>query len=81
MRLDARPVLLAAGFLLGVAAPVLAESRLLEFTQQTRNANNEIVLTKRRIDPATTGVMVIDSWNYHWCMTCLLYTSPSPRDS
>ena len=69
MRLDARPVLLAAGFLLGVAAPVLAESRLLEFTQQTRNANNEIVLTKRRIDPATTGVMVIDSWNYHWCMT------------
>jgi nicotinamidase-related amidase len=62
-------LLLLAGIILTTAAPALAETRMLEVAQRTRNANNEVVTTTKTIDPATTGVMVIDSWNYHWCMT------------
>jgi nicotinamidase-related amidase len=29
----------------------------------------KITETAERIDPAKTGVVIVDMWNYHWCMT------------
>ena len=36
----------------------------------TRNASTrEAVVEEIRVDAATVGVIAIDTWNYHWCMT------------
>ena len=42
----------------------------MELTLRTRNPKtNEILTASKTIDPTKTCVMIIDSWNYHWCMT------------
>jgi hypothetical protein len=41
-----------------------------EFDLQTRDAgSNRILVNKEIIDPRQTGIIIIDPWNYHWCMT------------
>lgn len=42
----------------------------LEFDLQTRDADtSRILVSKETIDPGRTGIIIIDPWNYHWCMT------------
>src|SRR2546427_8176395 len=42
----------------------------IEFDLETRDPNsNQILIKKVSIDPARTGIVIIDLWNYHWCMT------------
>jgi nicotinamidase-related amidase len=30
----------------------------------------QVLSNNRRIDPGRVGVVVMDMWSYHWCMTC-----------
>jgi nicotinamidase-related amidase len=42
----------------------------IELDLQTRDPDsNRIFSNKRSLDPARTGIVIIDMWNYHWCMT------------
>jgi hypothetical protein len=76
-------------FVFGVAACVLclalaqtafAASGKLTLDCRTRDASNKVVMTSREIDPAHTAVIVIDPWNYHWCMTaCERVGAMTPR--
>lgn len=45
-------------------------NELLEFSLQTRAAQTEQPSVKKiKLDPRKTAVIIIDPWNYHWCMT------------
>ena len=42
----------------------------MELLLQTRDPKtNEILTTKKGIDPKRVALVGIDAWNYHWCMT------------
>jgi len=44
--------------------------KTMNLTFQTRDPKTDEVRTSAHtIDPEKTGVMIIDPWNYHWCMT------------
>jgi nicotinamidase-related amidase len=44
--------------------------RLVELDLRTRDADSgRIISNKRSLDPARIGIVIIDMWNYHWCMT------------
>jgi hypothetical protein len=50
---------------------VAAERELggIEFPLRTR-VNKQPVERREKIDPRHVGIVVIDLWDYHWCMTC-----------
>lgn len=37
--------------------------------QQRSSEDNTIVVNKEKIPVSEIGVMLVDTWNYHWCMT------------
>src|SRR5262245_38807559 len=41
----------------------------IELQLQIRDKNGKVQTRSERIDPRKTAVIVIDPWNYHWCMT------------
>lgn len=41
----------------------------IEFPLRTR-ANKQPVERHEKIDPRHVGIVLIDLWDYHWCMTC-----------
>ena len=48
----------------------LSEALEIEFKLQRRDpAGGNVIITPAKIDPAKLGVVVIDSWNWHWCKT------------
>ena len=47
----------------------MSGSGVIELPLRTRM--NKLPLERReKIDPRHVGIVVIDAWNYHWCMTC-----------
>jgi len=42
---------------------------MLEMSLRTREASGFPRITKRQFDPKKTAVVIVDPWNYHWCMT------------
>ena len=58
-----------------VALCVLASSfaraapKELELTLQTRDSKNKQVVQSERVASNKVGVVIVDPWNYHWCMT------------
>jgi hypothetical protein len=47
-----------------------APSDAIELTLQTRDAKTgQIAVRKLELDPRKTAVIIVDPWNYHWCMT------------
>jgi hypothetical protein len=68
------------GFALAVT-PIGANPRPLSLTLQTRDpSTNEVVLKTEEVDPAKVGIVIIDPWNYHWCMTaCKRVSAMAPR--
>ncbi|MDQ1328018.1 MAG: hypothetical protein QG641_1303, partial [Candidatus Poribacteria bacterium] len=43
---------------------------IMELDLQQRNSeDNKIVIKKEKIPINNIGVMLVDTWNYHWCMT------------
>lgn len=59
----------------------LAGQNMLELTLQTRDAKtNQVVLATEKVDAAKVGVVIVDPWNYHWCMTaCERLSAMVPR--
>jgi len=56
--------------LLAVASSVVAGEPIMQLDLQTRNPRTNAVVVKReQVDPAKVGVVIVDPWNYHWCMT------------
>ncbi len=36
---------------------------------QTRDSKNKQVVQSERVASNKVGVVIVDPWNYHWCMT------------
>lgn len=70
-----RAVLAAMAGLLSVASAASAagpatEPEQITLTLRTRTAPaGEVVHTPLTVDPRKVGVVIVDPWNYHWCMT------------
>jgi hypothetical protein len=45
------------------------EQGVIELPLRTR-VNKQPVERREKIDPRHVGIVVIDVWDYHWCMTC-----------
>ncbi len=57
-------------FLLAFVLPLWAAERVLEVDVQTRDPKTGApILTKKKLDPSKTGIVIIDPWNFHWCIT------------
>jgi NPCBM/NEW2 domain-containing protein/chitobiase/beta-hexosaminidase-like protein len=56
-----------------IGAPVAAagqtERGAIDFPLRTR-IDKQPVERREKIDPRHVGIVVIDLWDYHWCMTC-----------
>ena len=60
-----RAMLLAAALLV-----VPAHAGTIELTLQTRDPKTGRTATRtERVDPKRVGVVLVDPWNFHWCMT------------
>jgi hypothetical protein len=47
-----------------------AEAAQLSLTLRTRDPKtDEVIITPKKIDPEKIGIVIVDMWNYHWCMT------------
>jgi hypothetical protein len=47
-----------------------AQSKTIWLSLQTRDTITGQAITHREYaDPSKTGIIIIDPWNYHWCMT------------
>ncbi len=66
---------------LSAAARLNAERTTLTLDLHTRHPEtSRRQMTHTKIDPSRTGVVVIDPWNFHWCMTaCQRVDAMVPR--
>jgi hypothetical protein len=69
-----QPVFLAMLLALWLASNVASakgEERSLTLALRTRDPKtNRLKIAPLTIDPRKTGIVIVDMWNYHWCMTC-----------
>ena len=68
--------------LLALAAdPAEAQPRAIRLALQTRDPKtNEIQTRTEEVDSAKVAVVIVDPWNYHWCMTaCERLSAMVPR--
>lgn len=50
--------------------PAPAGERTFEPRLQTRDPKtDQVIVRSQRLDPRKTGIVIVDPWNYHWCMT------------
>lgn len=55
---------------LSIALTPAGRAATIEMTLQTRDAKTGQVANKKlKLDPSKTAVVIVDPWNYHWCMT------------
>jgi hypothetical protein len=57
---------------LGLIAPVAAQTPPDEITLNLRVRDaktGQVVIKPLKIDPRKVGIVIVDPWNYHWCMT------------
>src|SRR5688572_22481326 len=47
----------------------LAPAARLELTLQSRDADGKVATRTEAVDPRKVGVVLVDTWNFHWCMT------------
>lgn len=75
------PARVAVFFLVVLGVKLRAAERVLVLEQQTRDPRTGApTLAKKTIDPSKTAVIIIDPWNFHWCMTaCQRVASMAPR--
>ena len=63
--------LFAVIFLLGVNLCALkAVAKTISFKLQTRDPKtNQVLIKAENVDASKVGIIIVDPWNYHWCMT------------
>ena len=68
---------------LGLIAPVAAQTTPDEITLSLRIRDaktGQVVIKPLKIDPRKVGIIIVDPWNYHWCMTaCQRVSAMAPR--
>jgi nicotinamidase-related amidase len=77
-----KPRCLIGILLLGLAADrVHAQARALHLTLHTRDPKtNQVVVQAEDVDSARVAVVIVDPWNFHWCMTaCERVSAMAPR--
>ena len=66
----------AAAVVVLAAAPTWAAPRRIHLDVRTRDPKTgELATTPTKIDPAKTAIVIVDPWNYHWCMTWTYQTA------
>src|SRR5664279_4753753 len=60
---------------------LFAEGKILHMSLQTRDPKTNQVITRTEdVDASKIGVVIVDPWNYHWCMTaCERVSAMVPR--
>ena len=60
-------------FQTGTGNPKVSQQTIpkrLHLTLETRDAStNEVSVTTENVESKNVGVVIVDPWNYHWCMT------------
>ena len=71
-RLQSLLVLLLGTLAIGGAVERLhGDDRLVPLKLQSRDPlTGQILETSRALDSRRVGVVVMDMWSYHWCLTC-----------
>lgn len=47
-----------------------AQIKTLHLSLRTRDPmTNEVIINTEEVDPSNMAIVIIDTWNYHWCMT------------
>lgn len=55
---------------LAVYKPVPAQSKPFPLTMHTRNPQTkQLISNTQNVDASHIAIVIIDPWNYHWCMT------------
>lgn len=59
----------------------IAQSRILHLTLQTRDSNTQLPIhTHQAVATSKVAIIIVDPWNYHWCMTaCERVAAMIPR--
>ena len=48
----------------------LTGERIFEPRLETRDPKtDQVIVRSQRLDPRKTAIVIVDPWNYHWCMT------------
>ena len=67
MRKKIRIILLAA--LVGVSG-IVVQGGEVTLSLRTRDPkSNDVIVTPKKIDSKKVGIVIVDMWNYHWCIT------------
>ena len=54
----------------GVQNEIFAQGKILHISLQTKDAlTNQMMNKTEDIDASKIGIVIVDPWNYHWCMT------------
>ena len=62
--------LFLSGILSGLALAAAGHAKTVALTLQTRDpGTGSLRMSQVQLDPAHLGVVIVDPWNYHWCMT------------
>ena len=74
-------VILCAMLAVSLARTTLAAPRILELALQTRDPQTgQIISTTEKVDASKVAIVIVDPWNYHWCMTaCERVSAMVPR--
>ncbi len=75
-------ILLAAIILIaGCDSKYSTETKPLQLTLQIQDPNTDHIITNtENVNSANVGVVIVDPWNYHWCMTaCERVSAMVPR--
>ena len=55
---------------LALLSAAFAAPRTVELELQTRDPKTgKIIVRRERVDPTKVGLVIVDLWNCHWCMT------------
>jgi hypothetical protein len=67
--------------LCSLCSTTLQAEREISLDLRTRDRKtNELVIQPTKLDPHKVGIIIIDPWNYHWCMTaCQRVSAMAPR--
>jgi len=70
MRTSRVGVRVALGVVAAMTVATATPGQLVDLTLQTRDTGTgKIRLAQVQVNPAKVGIVIVDPWNYHWCMT------------
>lgn len=74
-------LLTTAIFIVANLNSLQAETKKLQLSLQTRDPKTNQVITRTEdVNASNVGVVIVDPWNYHWCMTaCERVSAMVPR--